>query len=125
MTDNDVKDLVEKIRQQIIAEDIPVKELAGKAEVSYNTAKDFLVLNKKMPDFRTIVRLIDAADLDVRKTLGGSTILIETSSPEDEIYTRKFRRLNGYGKAYVKYAIDAFTYYERRQKRSSNMEQKK
>ena len=51
MTDNDVKDLVEKIRQQIIAEDIPVKELAGKAEVSYNTAKDFLVLKQKDAGF--------------------------------------------------------------------------
>ncbi|WP_029319188.1 helix-turn-helix domain-containing protein [Butyrivibrio sp. AE3004] len=123
MNDNDVKELVNRIRNTIKKEDIPAAELAEKAEVSYNTAKDFLN-GKKDPDFRTVIRMIDAADLDISKVFEATTILIETDNPTEDFYVRKYRRLDEYGKSAVKYIIDACTSYEKEKQRLARRKNK-
>lgn len=120
MTDDDVMILIEKIRQSILAEELPATYLSEKAEVSYNTAKGFLD-GTKTPDFRTIIRMIDAAGLDIRKVFGGNTYMIEVNGAE-QLYARRYKRLAEYDKAMVHHVIDAFTSLEKENRRKEARE---
>lgn len=112
MTDSEVTELLEKIRTKIKNEGLSANYLSRKADISYNTVKNFLSGTTE-PDFRTVIRLADAAGFTVNEIFSGKNIIIEVNG-EDNQYIRRYKRLDAYYQKMVRTEIDALTLMQER-----------
>ena len=108
MTDSDVTELIDNFRKKIQGEGLDAKYLTRQSGVSYNTVKNFLAGSTE-PDFRTVIKLADAAGFSVFEIFGKKTTVTVEVDNDDNKYLRKYKRLNTMYQEIIKKDILAYT----------------